>query len=95
VPDCGGQRFESPQLHQEVLISGGGFQGSEISRPFNGLAQHQQELIEMTDWQSEQRARDERLTAGSKVAAQKMVASKDATALLEAVITTQLSPPPP
>jgi signal transduction histidine kinase len=31
-------RFESPQLHQEVLIGGGGFQGSEISRPFNGLA---------------------------------------------------------
>jgi hypothetical protein len=30
---CGGQRFESPQLHQIVRVSGGGSQGSEISRP--------------------------------------------------------------
>jgi hypothetical protein len=27
----GDQRFESPQLHHEVLISGGGSPGSEIS----------------------------------------------------------------
>jgi malonate decarboxylase alpha subunit len=40
----------------------------------------------MTDWQSEQRARNERLTAGSRFAAGKMVTSKDTTALLEAVI---------
>jgi malonate decarboxylase alpha subunit len=40
----------------------------------------------MTDWQSEQRARGERIAAGSKVAAGKMVASNDTTALLEAVI---------
>ena len=40
----------------------------------------------MADWQSEQRARDERIAAGSKVAAGKMVAPKDTTALLEAVI---------
>jgi malonate decarboxylase alpha subunit len=40
----------------------------------------------MTDWQSEQRARDERLAAGSKFAAGKMVAPNDTTALLEAVI---------
>ena len=41
---------------------------------------------DMADWQSEQRARDERIAAGSKVAAGKMVAPKDTTALLEAVI---------
>jgi hypothetical protein len=35
---CGGQRFESPQLHQEVLVIDGGFQGPEISRPHKGLA---------------------------------------------------------
>jgi malonate decarboxylase alpha subunit len=40
----------------------------------------------MADWQSEQRARDERIAAGSKVAAGKMVAPEDTTALLEAVI---------
>jgi malonate decarboxylase alpha subunit len=40
----------------------------------------------MADWQSERRARDERLGAGSKFAAGKMVPPKDATALLEAVI---------
>src|SRR6202044_697127 len=40
----------------------------------------------MADWQSEQRARDERIAAGSKVAAGKIVAPKDTTALLEAVI---------
>src|ERR1700727_188434 len=40
----------------------------------------------MTDWRSEQRTRHERLTAGSRFAAGKMVTSKDTTALLEAVI---------
>ena len=40
----------------------------------------------MANWQSEQRARDERLAAGSKFAAGKMVAPNDTTALLEAVI---------
>ena len=40
----------------------------------------------MADWQSEQRARGERLAAGSKFAAGKIVAPNDATALLEAVI---------
>jgi succinate dehydrogenase flavin-adding protein (antitoxin of CptAB toxin-antitoxin module) len=40
----------------------------------------------MADWQSERRARDERLAVGSKFAAGRMVAPKDATALLEAVI---------
>ena len=40
----------------------------------------------MADWQSEQRARDERLAAGSKFAAGKMVAPNGTTALLEAVI---------
>ncbi len=40
----------------------------------------------MADWQSEQRARDERLAAGSKFAAGKIVAPKDTTALLEAVV---------
>jgi hypothetical protein len=38
VPDCGGQRFESPQLHQEVLVIDGGFQGLEIPRPYKELA---------------------------------------------------------
>ena len=40
----------------------------------------------MGDWQSERRARDERLAAGSKFAEGKIVAPKDTTALLEAVI---------
>jgi malonate decarboxylase alpha subunit len=40
----------------------------------------------MTDWRSEQRSRDERLAAGSKFAAGKMVAANDTTALLEAVV---------
>jgi malonate decarboxylase alpha subunit len=40
----------------------------------------------MADWRSEQRARDERLAAGSKFAAGKMVPPNDTTALLEAVI---------
>src|SRR5271163_2699709 len=40
----------------------------------------------MADWQSERRARDERLAAGSKFANGKMVAPNDATALLEAVV---------
>jgi malonate decarboxylase alpha subunit len=40
----------------------------------------------MADWQSEQRARDECIAAGSKVAAGKMVAPKDTTPLLEAVV---------
>ena len=40
----------------------------------------------MADWQSERRARDERLNAGSKFAEGKMVAPDDATALLEAVV---------
>src|SRR6204780_2931125 len=40
----------------------------------------------MADWQSEQRARDERLAAGRKFAAGKMVEPKDTTALLEAVV---------
>jgi hypothetical protein len=31
--------------------------------------QHQQELNDMADWQSDQRARNERLAAGSKFAA--------------------------
>jgi malonate decarboxylase gamma subunit len=37
----------------------------------------------MADWQSEQRARGERLAAGSKFAAGKMVAPNDATALMD------------
>jgi malonate decarboxylase alpha subunit len=40
----------------------------------------------MADWQSELRARDERLAAGRKFAAGKMVAPNDTTALLEAVV---------
>src|SRR5580658_8262319 len=40
----------------------------------------------MIDWQSERRARDERIAAGRRFAAGKMVAPKDTTALLEAVI---------
>jgi malonate decarboxylase alpha subunit len=40
----------------------------------------------MVDWQSERRVRDERLKAGSKFAKGKIVAPKDATALLEAVV---------
>jgi Malonate decarboxylase, alpha subunit, transporter len=40
----------------------------------------------MVDWQSERQARDERLAAGGKFAAGKMVAPNDTTALLEAVI---------
>jgi len=40
----------------------------------------------MADWQCERRARDERLAAGSKFAAGKMVAPNDTTALLEAVV---------
>src|SRR5271169_6840240 len=40
----------------------------------------------MVDWQSERRVRDERLKAGSKFAAGKMVAPNDATALLEPVV---------
>jgi hypothetical protein len=33
-----GSRFESSTLHQEVLASGGGFQGSEIWRTYKALA---------------------------------------------------------
>jgi malonate decarboxylase alpha subunit len=40
----------------------------------------------MADWQTERRARDERLGAGSKFAAGKLVPPNDTTALLEAVI---------
>jgi malonate decarboxylase alpha subunit len=40
----------------------------------------------MTDWQSERRARDERLAAGRKFAAGKIVAPNDMTALLEALV---------
>src|SRR6266404_3977776 len=40
----------------------------------------------MDKWQSERQSRDERLDAGSKIAAGKMVAPEHATALLEAVI---------
>jgi len=40
----------------------------------------------MTDWQSEQRARDERLAAGRKFVTGKMVSPNDTTALLEAVV---------
>ena len=40
----------------------------------------------MADWQSERRVRDDRLKAGSKFAKGKIVAPKDATALLEAVV---------
>ena len=40
----------------------------------------------MADWQGERRARDERLAAGSKFAAGKMVAPNDTTALLEAIV---------
>jgi malonate decarboxylase alpha subunit len=40
----------------------------------------------MADWQRERRARDERLGAGSKFAAGKLVPPNDTTALLEAVI---------
>jgi malonate decarboxylase alpha subunit len=40
----------------------------------------------MIDWQSERRARDERIAAGRRFAAGKIVAPKDTTALLEAVI---------
>jgi malonate decarboxylase alpha subunit len=40
----------------------------------------------MADWQSERRARNERLAAGSKFAAGKMVAPNDTTALLEAIV---------
>jgi hypothetical protein len=46
----------------------------------------EQELSDIADWQSERRARDERLAAGSKFAEGKMVAPHDTTALLEAVI---------
>jgi malonate decarboxylase alpha subunit len=40
----------------------------------------------MADWQGERRARDERLAAGSKFAAGKMVAPNNTTALLEAIV---------
>jgi len=40
----------------------------------------------MVDWQSERRARDNRLKAGSKFAKGKILAPNDATALLEAVV---------
>ena len=40
----------------------------------------------MADWQSERQARDERLAAGSKFAAGKMVTPNDTTALLEAIV---------
>src|SRR6202044_210024 len=46
----------------------------------------QQELNNMAEWQTERRARDERLAAGSKFAAGKMVAPNDASALLEAIV---------
>src|SRR6202030_3900458 len=35
---CRSPGAQSPQLHQEVLVSGGGSQGSEISRPYKALA---------------------------------------------------------
>jgi hypothetical protein len=38
VLHCGGQRFESPPLHQVVLINGGCFQVPEISRGYKALA---------------------------------------------------------
>jgi malonate decarboxylase alpha subunit len=40
----------------------------------------------MADWQSERRARDERLAAGRKFAAGKMVAPNATTALLAAIV---------
>jgi malonate decarboxylase alpha subunit len=40
----------------------------------------------MADWKSQQQARDERLAAGRRFASGKMVAPKDVTAMLEAVI---------
>jgi len=40
----------------------------------------------MADWKSEQRGRDERLAAGSKFSTGKMVAPKDVTGLLEALV---------
>jgi malonate decarboxylase alpha subunit len=40
----------------------------------------------MADWQTERRTRQERMKAGSVFAQGKIVAEKDATALLEAVI---------
>jgi malonate decarboxylase alpha subunit len=40
----------------------------------------------MADWQSERRVREDRLKAGSKFAKGKIVAPKDVTALLEAVV---------
>jgi hypothetical protein len=33
-----GLRFDSPQLHHEVLVSGGGSRGSKIPRPYKTLA---------------------------------------------------------
>jgi hypothetical protein len=50
------------------------------------VSKHQRELNDMADWQSERRARDERLDEGSKFAEGKMVAPDNTTALLEAVI---------
>src|SRR5271156_1511048 len=44
------------------------------------------ELNDMIDWQSERRSRDQRLDAGSKFADGKMVAPRNGTALLEAVV---------
>jgi malonate decarboxylase alpha subunit len=41
----------------------------------------------MADWQSERRARDERLAAGRKFAVGKVVAANATTALLEAVMS--------
>jgi malonate decarboxylase alpha subunit len=47
---------------------------------------NQWELNDMVDWQSERRVRDDRLKAGNKFAKGKILASNDATALLEAVV---------
>jgi malonate decarboxylase alpha subunit len=43
-------------------------------------------VYDMADWHAERRARDERLAAGSKFSTGKMVAPKDVTGLLEALV---------
>jgi malonate decarboxylase alpha subunit len=63
-----------------------GITSTTIYKLSYSVSKHQRELNDMADWQSERRARDERLDEGSKFAEGKMVAPDNTTALLEAVI---------
>jgi hypothetical protein len=53
-PYCGGQRFESPQLHQVVRANRRDFPGSEIARHFRNLCEENRDALtavpEVSTW---------------------------------------------